>query len=117
MKALADWIAAAGIESGPLFRSVPKGGRLGGQLHPGEVARIFKKMASQAGLKAKGCARISGHSSRVGAACGMAAAGLGMAQIQQAGGWRTAEMISRYTARIEIRRGGAAQLAAVQGRG
>ena len=45
MRHVQAWIAAAGIHDGPLFRAVPKGGRIGGALVPGDVARAFKLMA------------------------------------------------------------------------
>jgi hypothetical protein len=34
----------------------------------------------------------------------------------QAGGWKTAEMVSRYTARLDARRSGSAKLAIAQNR-
>ena len=53
---------------------------------------------------------ISGHSLRVGAAQDMAAAGVSLAAIMQAGGWKSAEMVLRYIENIDIRRSGIAQL-------
>jgi integrase len=117
MRDVTAWLAAAGISEGPLFRSVPKGGRVGGQLHPGEVARRFKAMATEAGLKAKDVARISGHSTRVGGAVDQVAAGVGLPAVMQSGGWSTPSMVARYSAKVAARQSGAAQLAAVQGRG
>jgi hypothetical protein len=46
-------LEAAGIEAGPLFRGVLKGGRVAGTLDAGDVARIFKAMAGKAALTAK----------------------------------------------------------------
>jgi integrase len=60
MRHLLAWTDAAGIDDGPLFRAVLKGGRIGGALDAGEVARIFKAMARAAGLSANDTARISG---------------------------------------------------------
>ena len=73
MKLLLGWLEAAGIAEGALFRSVRKGGRVGDALDPGDVARLFKAMVRTAGLTPEQVARISGHSSRVGAAQDMAA--------------------------------------------
>jgi hypothetical protein len=42
--------------------------------------------------------------------------GIELPAIMQAGGWRTAEMVSRYTARLDARRSGAAKLAVLQNR-
>ena len=81
------------------------------------VAALFKAMATAAGVSVEEAARISGHSSRVGAAQDMARHGLELPSIMQAGGWRTATMVARYTARLDARRSGAAKLAVLQDRG
>lgn len=109
---IAAWISAAGITSGPLFRSVRKGGSLGGDLDAGDVLRIFRRLAVRAGINA----RIGGHSTRVGAAQDMKSAGITDGQIMQAGGWRSPVMVSRYTESIDARKGAAIKLAALQNR-
>ncbi len=117
MKTLLDWIGAAGITEGALFRSVRKGGRVGDALDPGDVARLFKAMVRAAGLTPEQVARISGHSSRVGAAQDMAASDrIEMPAIMQAGGWKSPQMVARYTQRQAARRSGAAKLAELQNR-
>jgi integrase len=108
---LRAWIDAARIEAGPLFRSVRKGARIGAALQPGEVAVIFKRMASRARLSAKETAGISGHSTRVGAAQDMVRHDISMAGIMQAGRWKGAEMVGRYTRELSVRRGAVAKLA------
>jgi site-specific recombinase XerD len=92
MRHLLAWTDAAGIEDGHLFRAVLKGGRIGGALDAGEVGRVFKAMARAAGLSAGDAARISGHSTRVGAAQDMLRYGETLPAIMQAGRWKTAEM-------------------------
>ncbi len=109
-------ITAAGIIDGLLFRSVGRGGRIGGALDTGDVARIFKAMARAAGVSPDAVAAISGHSSRVGAAQDMVRHGVELPAVMQAGGWRTAEMVGRYTRRLDARRSGAAKLAILQNR-
>ena len=117
MALLREWIAPAGIDSGPLFRSVRKGGRVGDALDGGDVARLFKAMAQGAGLTPEQVARISGHSSRVGAAQDMAASDrIEMPAIMQAGCWKSPQMVARYTQRQAARRSGAAKLAELQNR-
>jgi len=117
MKLLHSWIEAAGITEGALFRSVRKGGRVGDALDPGDVARLFKVMVRTAGLTPEQVAGISGHSSRVGAAQDMAASDrIEMPAIMQAGGWKTPQMVARYTQRQAARRSGAAKLAELQNR-
>lgn len=61
-------------------------------------------------------ARISGHSSRVGAAQDMVRHGVDLPAVMQAGRWRSPEMVGRYTRRLDARRSGAAKLAERQGR-
>ena len=102
----------AGVAEGPLFRSVGKGGRVGERLSDKAVALTFKRMADIAELEID----PSGHSTRIGAAQDMTAAGLGTAEIQQAGRWKSATMVSRYTENQQARRGASARLAAIQGR-
>jgi hypothetical protein len=49
--AVKEWLAAANIVEGPVFRQVGKGGRLlPGQLSPQNVALIVKAYAKRLGL-------------------------------------------------------------------
>ena len=111
------WLGPAGITGGRLFRSVGKGGRLGERLHASQVPRIFKAMARRAGLPAELVDDLSGHSTRVGAAQDMIAAGIELPAILQAGRWKSVAMVHRYGERLLARRSGAAQLARLQRRG
>ena len=111
------WLDRAGISEGMLFRSVDKGGRIGKRLHPGQVPRILKAMAREAGLPETVVEGLSGHSARVGAAQDMVAAGIELPSILQAGRWKSTAMVNRYGERLLARRSGAAQLARMQGRG
>lgn len=62
--ALDAWLEAAGITSGPVFRSVDRHGRVGaGALDEGSIARIVKRAIAAAGLQAE---IFSGHSMRAG---------------------------------------------------
>ena len=110
------WLGRAGIADGPLFRSVGKGGTIGGPLPPGQVARIFKAMARAAGLPSNVVDGLSGHSTRVGAAQDMIGAGIELPAILHAGRWKSTAMVSRYGARLQARQNGAARLARLQGR-
>jgi integrase len=111
MRHLLAWTEAASVADGPLFRAVLKGGRIGGALDAGEVGRIFKAMACAAGLTAADAARISGHSTRVGAAQDMLRYGETLPAIMQAGRWKTAEMVGRYTAKQGARQSAAVRVA------
>ena len=112
-----EWIGKAGIEDGTLLRAVLKGSKVGGPLVPMEVTRIYKQMAAAAGLPLETVEAISAHSTRVGASQDMAASDrIEMPAIMQAGGWKSPEMVARYTARQHARRSGSAKLAELQNR-
>ena len=111
------WLDRGGIAEGLLFHSVGKGGRVGEGLPPGQVPRIFKAMAREAGLPETVVEGLSGHSARVGAAQDMIAAGIELPAILQAGRWKSTAMVNRYGERLLAQRSGAAQLARLQDRG
>lgn len=110
------WLDAAGIEDGPLFRSVRASGKIGPSLWDGAVSRIFKQLSALAGHEADAVKATSGHSTRVGMAQDMAAAGIDLASIMQAGSWKTPTMVARYIERLAAKNGAAAKLASLQGR-
>lgn len=109
------WLTGAGLSQGPLFRPVSKGGRPGpSALEDQEVHRLFRVLAAAAGVT---LARApSGHSTRVGAAQDMIAAGLELGEVMQAGSWKTVTMPARYAERLLARRGAARKLATLQNR-
>ena len=110
-----EWLARSGVRHGRVFRSLCRGA-VGKRLDASQVPRIFKAMAEHAALPGEVVERISGHSTRVGAAQDMVAGGIGMAAILHAGRWKTTTMVNRYGERLLARRSGAAQLARLQHR-
>ena len=111
-----EWLGRSGVHKGRVFRSLARG-IVGERLWAGQIPRIFKRMARDAGLPAELIEQISGHSTRVGATQDMVAGGIASAAIQQAGRWKTAAMVNRYAEQLLARRSGAAQLARLQQRG
>ena len=110
------WRRRADIGDGVLFRSLDKGGKPTGRaLPPGQVARIFKRMARKAGLPESVVRSLSGHSARVGAAQDMIAAGIELPAIIQAGRWKSTSMVNRYGERLLAERSAADKLARKQG--
>lgn len=111
---LRAWLAASGIESGPLFRSVNRHGHVGRELDQSSVAAIFKTMASRARprLTTAEIAQISAHSTRVGACQDMVRYGADVAGAMQAGRWKTTTMVARYCEGLDLKRGAVAQVAA-----
>ena len=110
-----EWLERSGIAEGRVFRSLSRGA-IGERLDASQVPRIFKAMAGSAGFPHELVERISGHSTRVGAAQDMVAGGIPMAAILHAGRWKTTAMVSRYGEQLLARRSGAAQLARLQHR-
>ena len=84
--AIEAWLRIANVHLGePIFRSIRKGGGIGGRLTPGSVATIIKVRAGEAYVR-RGMApekaaveaeRYSGHSLRVGLCVSAAEAGAG----------------------------------------
>lgn len=110
MDRLERWIETAGLSEGPIFRSTPrsnKANRYDTPLSDRDVARIFKARALAAGLDAE---RISGHSTRVGAAQDLLAANFSGAEIMRQGRWKSERMIVRYGESLSAGRGAMARL-------
>lgn len=106
VKALANWLEQAGIQSGPLFRSVNKAGEIGCvALSSQTVAAIVKEYARKAGLNAD---NYSGHSLRAGLITSAAKAGVSNWKIRQQTGHRSDAMLQRYIRDSEIFDGNAA---------
>nr|WP_180319550.1 tyrosine-type recombinase/integrase [Delftia acidovorans] len=61
-QALADWLRAAAIEEGPIFRRIRKGGHVGESLSPAAVRDIVKQRCALAGVEGD----FSAHSLRSG---------------------------------------------------
>ncbi len=92
--AVNDWKEAAGIESGPLFRAVDRGGRVGQErLSDRAVARAVKAAAARVGIDP---ATVSGHSLRGGFATSAAKAGAPERRIMRTTGHRSEAMVRRY---------------------
>ena len=104
------WARAAGFDDGPLFRPV-LGLRVAEKpLHANAVPRILKALAKEAQVEPALCKKISGHSMRVGAAVDMAENGIDLVPIMHAGGWKSPNMVVRYTQQISLQKSGMAQL-------
>lgn len=89
-----QWKDLAKIESGPIFRSVNKGGQISPQrLSTKAVALIIKHQVSQIGLDP---AHYAGHSTRSGLATSAAQAGIRPDKIKAQTGHASDAMLSRY---------------------
>jgi integrase len=94
VKAVEKWLGVSKIASGPVFRSINRGGGVGqSQLSPQSIALILKDYAKTVGLNP---ANISGHSLRSGLVTSAIQAGVAVHKIQQQTGHRSVEMLARY---------------------
>ena len=106
VKALTNWLDHAGIQSGPLFRFVKKGGDIGTvALSAQSVAAIVKEYAAKAGLDAHS---YSGHSLRAGLITSAAKAGVSSWKIREQTGHKSDAMLHRYIRDADIFEGNAA---------
>ncbi len=94
VKALRAWLGAAGLEDGPVFRPLTRGGAVRtGRLSDKAVARIVKRTAQAAGLDPN---EYAGHSLRAGLATSAAAAGVSERAIMQQTGHKSIAVARRY---------------------
>lgn len=100
VRALRDWLGAAGIAEGAVFRGVRRGDRLTDKrLDGGTVGRILRRAAKRAGIPLE---RLSGHSLRAGLATTAAKAGKRADVIARQGRWRSTQMVARYVRDADI---------------
>ena len=102
LTAINRYLQAAGHAAGPLFRRVLRGGH--GSSAPLAADSIRTIVRQRVAAVPGSGGRVGGHSFRVGSARELAAAGASVAELQQAGGWR-----SPATPEIYIRRETAAR--------
>jgi integrase len=110
------WIKHAAIEDGAVFRRLIGKNQIGGALNAGSIAPIFKRVAQWIGMPARVVGKVSGHSTRVGAAQDLAELDIDLAAITQAGGWKSPRMPLQYAEKINAARSGMARAAAATGR-
>ncbi len=94
VRALEDWLNAAWIEDGPVFRPVDRHGRVSiGRLSGEAVSLIVRERMAAAGFDPAG---YSGHSLRAGFATSATRAGVSTFKIRQQTGHASDAMLSRY---------------------
>jgi integrase len=110
---LSAWLDQVQIRSGPVFRRIENTGKVGERpLHPQEVARILQRIAQNMIAHAVEWPelRIGAHSTRIGAAHDMVAAGIDLTSIMHAGGWNDPKMPRYYTRELAAKDSGMARL-------
>ena len=99
-QALHEWLVAAKINEGLIFRGVRSSGEITDGLCESRVSRIYKSLARKTGLSESIVQKISGHSMRVGGAHDLLNAGASLPQIMVKGGWAKTDTVMRYVDRI-----------------
>lgn len=98
--ALNQWLYAAQIKEGLIFRGVRSSGAITSGLCESRISRIYKALARKAGLSDPIVQSISGHSMRVGAAHDFLNAGASLPQIMVKGGWAKTDTVMRYVEHV-----------------
>ena len=95
--ALAKWMKELPEGQEYLMVGIDRGGRISrSSLNSGQVNRIYKRIARNAGLDDLVIEGISGHSMRVGAAQDLLNSGASMPIIMQRGRWSKTDTVMRY---------------------
>lgn len=100
--ALNTWLENSGINAGYIFRGIDRGDRIKEALTPGQVCRIYKRLACKAGFSKDFTKRVSGHSMRVGAAQDLLLAGASLPMIMSRGRWSKPDTVMRYVEKIGV---------------
>ena len=98
--ALNKWLLAARTYNGYILRGISPTGEIQDEFSAGQIGRIFKRLAIQAGLSSEVIKTVSGHSMRVGGAQDLLVKGASFPQIMVKGGWIKTDTVMRYVERI-----------------
>ena len=101
-EAVDNWIESSGISGGYIFRGIDRGNSVKNTLTPGQVCRIYKRLASKAGFTKEFVKRVSGHSMRVGAAQDLLLSGASLPMIMARGRWSKSDTVMRYVEKIGV---------------
>ena len=103
VRAVLDWLEAAGITSGPVFRSINRHGQVSAEgLTPQTVALVVKQYADAAGLDPD---EFAGHSLRAGFLTSAAEAGADVLRMMEVSRHKRVETVRGYVRRANLFRG------------
>ena len=102
VRAVQDWLKAAKIEGGPVFRSIDRHGRIGAALSAQSVALIVKRHAEAAGLDPQ---EFAGHSLRAGFLTSAAEAGADVLRMMEVSRHKRVETVQGYVRRANSFKG------------
>lgn len=101
-QALHQWLVAAKINEGLIFRGVRSSGEMTDGLCESRIPRIYKNLARKAGINESVVQSISGHSMRVGGVQDLLSYGASLPQIMVKGGWAKTDTLMRYVERTQL---------------
>ena len=101
-QALNNWLEKSNIKIGLVFRGVNRANKLSEKLNPGQISRIYKKIAKVAKVDPSLIHNISGHSMRVGAAQDLVISGASLPIIMCRGRWTKSDTVMRYVEKVGI---------------
>jgi integrase len=96
VRALEDWVEAAALTRGALYRGVDRHGNVSDCLNPDSIPRILKRAARRAGFPASAIARIAAHSLRAGLVTQSSLNGVNPLTIAEITGHRTLSVMKKY---------------------
>jgi integrase len=97
---LQEWLAAAEISAGPVFRAVLRGGRVSDTaLTPDCLGRVVQKLAARVGLDPK---TFGGHSLRSGFVTSAVEANAPLMKIAEQTRHRSLDMLRVYSRRVDL---------------
>ena len=103
VRAVQEWLDAAGITAGPVFRSIDRHGKVAeAALTPQSVALVVKQYADAAGLDPD---EFSGHSLRSGFLTSAADTGADLLRMMEVSRHKRAETVRGYVRRANLFRG------------
>jgi integrase len=100
VRAVRDWISDLAEAAGPLFRSIRKGGSIGGRLSDRAVDLVVRSMTGDVG----GAATFSAHSLRAGLVTTLAAKGRTEFEIMEQSRHKSSAMIRTYAREADAKR-------------
>lgn len=94
--ALLGWIEIAKISDGFLFRGIKNNAEITSEIKSGQLNRIYKRLAKEAGLNKTQVTNISEHFIRVGAAQDLLTSGASLPMLMHRGRWSKPKTAMRY---------------------
>ncbi len=91
-----QWVNSAKITDSKILRGLKINDKVTNGLTGAQIGRIFKRLATKAGIDSSSVKNISGHSIRIGAAQDLLLSGATLPQIMAKGGWKKVDTVIRY---------------------